>query len=323
VEQGTSLSGFLARLGGGRNGGQDSARSSTQPGTTGGGAASTGAEGSISTKAFSRFLAALKHREAPVLLDLGPVVGSNINYFGERLGCKFFIEDVYANLEKYARENRTKELAEFFKTRFPQPDASFDGILCWDIFDYLDKAAAQTLAHQMTRLLKPGGALLTFFATVAMPGKEYTRYLVIDDKTFRHKTAPAARGRQQVFVNRDINIMFQGLNVSDSFLLMTRTREIVFRKPEQKTGASTGEGVTTGLDTTDSGTTSGEPSASAKGPETPAAPELSKSSSTSAKSATTTTITTTSTVTAIAAPTTATATPMAMSASTTPSGRSS
>lgn len=308
MEQGTSLSGFLARLGGGRNGGQDSARSSTQPGTTGGGAASTGAEGSISTKAFSRFLAALKHREAPVLLDLGPVVGSNINYFGERLGCKFFIEDVYANLEKYARENRTKELAEFFKTRFPQPDASFDGILCWDIFDYLDKAAAQTLAHQMTRLLKPGGALLTFFATVAMPGKEYTRYLVVDDKTFKHKTAPAARGRQQVFVNRDINIMFQGLNVSDSFLLMTRTREIVFRKPEQKTSASTGEG-TTALPT--------------ESAETPAAPELSKSSSTSAKAATTTTITTTSTVTAIAAPTTTTATPMAMSASTTPIGRSS
>jgi hypothetical protein len=318
VEQGTSLSGLLARLGGGRNGGQDSARSSTQPGPNGG-AASTGAEGSISTKAFSRFLAALKHREAPVLLDLGPVVGSNINYFGERLGCKFFIEDVYANLEKYARENRTKELAEFFKTRFPQPDASFDGILCWDIFDYLDKAAAQTLAREMTRLLKPGGALLTFFATVAMPGKEYTRYLVVDDKTFKHKTAPAARGRQQVFVNRDINLMFEGLNVSDSFLLMTRTREIVFRKPEQKTAAGTGDATATGTPAAEQGSSPAEPNASAKG-QTPAAPELSKTSS--IKSAATT-ITTTSTVTAIAAPTTTTATPMAMSASTTPIGRSS
>jgi SAM-dependent methyltransferase len=310
VEQGTSLSGLLARLGGGRNGSQDSARSSTQPGTNGG-AVSTGTDQSISTKAFSRFLAALKHRESPVLLDLGPVVGSNINYFGEKLGCKFFIEDVYANLEKFARENRTKELAEFFKSRFPQQDASFDGILCWDIFDYLDKAAAQTLAREMTRLLKPGGALLTFFATVAMPGKEYTRYLVVDDKTFKHKTAPAARGRQQVFVNRDINIMFQGLNVSDSFLLMTRTREIVFRKPEQKLAATDGTTpATTGL------------------PETAAAPELAPSPSVS------TTITTTSTVKAMAAPTTTTATPIsatgahgvkaAMSASTsTPVGRRS
>jgi SAM-dependent methyltransferase len=281
----------LARLGGGRNGSQDSARSS--PSGPNGGAAAAGVDGSISTKAFSRFLAALKHREAPVLLDLGPVVGSNINYFGEKLGCKFFIEDVYANLEKFARENRTKELAEFFKTRFPQPDASFDGILCWDIFDYLDKAAAQTLAREMTRLLKPGGALLTFFATVAMPGKEYTRYLVVDDKTFRHKTAPAARGRQQVFVNRDINLMFQGLNVSDSFLLMTRTREIVFRKPDQKL-AATEDGSAVAV-------TAGSTPA-------PAAPSPTINTST--------TVTMTSTVTAIAAPTTTTATATAMGSTT-------
>jgi SAM-dependent methyltransferase len=315
VEQDTSnraLSGLLARLGGGRIGGQDSARSSSQPGLTGNGSpAPTGPDKSISTKAFSRFLAALKHRDAPVLLDLGPVVGGNINYFGERLGCKFFIEDVYANLEKFARENRSKELGEFFKSRFPQADGSFDGILCWDIFDYLDKNSAQVLAREMTRLLKPGGALLTFFATVAMPGKEYTRYLVVDDKTFRHKLAPAARGRQQVFVNRDINLMFQGLNVSDSFLLMTRTREIVFRKPEQKQAATETSGLP---ETDDAGTASAstpEPgAASAPGASNGAASAQTQVRTNGASSSTSTTITTASTVTAMAASTTTTATPM-------------
>ena len=329
MEQGTNraLSGFLARLGGGRTSGQDSARPATQPTVNGNGANTStpaaGADKSISTKAFSRFLAALKHREAPVLLDLGPVVGNNINYFGEKLGCKFFIEDVYANLEKFARENRTKELGEFFKTRFPQGDGSFDGILCWDIFDYLDKNAAQVLAREMTRLLKPGGALLTFFATVAMPGKEYTRYLVVDDKTFRHKIAPAARGRQQVFVNRDINLMFDGLTVSDSFLLMTRTREIVFRKPEQKLAVSS-----TDLAETDdaaapkpapqNATSNGNGNGSSHGQnghKTATAPvkttvAIAAPGRANGTSATTTTITTTSTVTAMPAPTTTTATPM-------------
>jgi hypothetical protein len=195
--------------------------------------ATTAAEKTLTTKAFGKFLSALSHRESPVLLDLGPVVGTNINYFGERLGCKFFVEDVYANVEKFARENRLAELSAFLDTRFPQADASFDGILCWDIFDYLDKASAPVLARQMTRLLKPGGALLGFFATVAIPAPEYTRYLVVDDKTFKHRPYPAARGRLQVFVNRDITRMFEGLNVWESFLLMTKTREIVFRKPER------------------------------------------------------------------------------------------
>ena len=235
MEQGTSLSGFLARLGGGRNGTQDSARSSTQPGTNGGAvAAGTGADQSISTKAFSRFLAALKHREAPVLLDLGPVVGSNINYFGERLGCKFFIEDVYANLEKYARENRTKELAEFFKSRFPQGDASFDGILCWDIFDYLDKASAQALARELVRMLRPDAVLFALFnvveaATKAPPG--FTRYVVADRQQLQYRAYRGARGKQRPLSPRDIQRLFEPLHIYEQFLLKNNLREVLFRKP--------------------------------------------------------------------------------------------
>ena len=278
-----ALSGFLARLGGNRTNGGDSARPQTPtangatPNATTANAAS-GGEKAISTKAFSRFLAALKHRESPALMDLGPVVGSNINYFGERLGCKFYIEDVYANVDKFNRENRGRELADFFKTRFQQADASFDGILCWDIFDYLDKNSAQVLARQMTRLLKPGGALLTFFQTVATPGNEYTRFLVVDDKTFKHKSAPAARGRQQVFVNRDINLMFEGLHVSDSFLLMTRTREIVFRKPEQK-ASTTPEASSTTASDSESSSSSSNPSAAPTTTTSPVGPKATMTAS--------------------------------------------
>jgi SAM-dependent methyltransferase len=234
VSQGGSsraLTGLFA-LWGSRKGEEEAVRPThAQPKAT---PASGASERAVSTKAFGKFLSALSHRDAPVLLDLGPVVGSNINYFGERLGCKFFVEDVYDNVEKFVKGNRGSELAEFFQTRFPQEDGSFDGILCWDILDYLDKKSAQVLARQMSRLLKPGGALLSFFQTVSQPGPEYTRYLVVDDQTLKHRHYPATRGKQTVFVNRDINLMFDGLTVADSFLLMTKTREIVFRKPEKK-----------------------------------------------------------------------------------------
>jgi Methyltransferase domain len=193
------------------------------------------ADKTLSTKAFGKFLAALSQRESPVLLDLGPIVGANVNFLGDRLGCKIFVEDLYAGLETELRAGR--ELPDYFKKRFPQADESFDGILCWDVLDFLDKASAQIVAHEMTRLLKPGGALLGFFSTVPTPAAEYTRFLVVDDTTLRHRSYPASRGRQQVFVNRDITRMFESLTVSDSFLLLTKTREMVFRKPERKAPA--------------------------------------------------------------------------------------
>jgi hypothetical protein len=229
VSQGTSraITDLFARWGTRRS--EDAARPHEKTVTT-----TATNEKTLGTKAFGKFLSALSNRESPVLLDLGPVVGHNINFFGERLGCKFVVEDVYANLEKFAKENRTSELAAFLSSRFHQDDGSFDGILCWDIFDYLDKQAGPVLAREMTRLLKPGGALMSFFATVTQPGQEYTRFLVVDDKNLTHRVYPASRGRQPVLVNRDINRMFEGLTVWESFLLMTKTREIVFRKPEKK-----------------------------------------------------------------------------------------
>jgi Methyltransferase domain len=235
VSQGTSraLTDLFARWGTRRS--EDAARPHEKTVTT-----TATNEKTLGTKAFGKFLSALSNRESPVLLDLGPVVGHNINFFGERLGCKFVVEDVYANLEKFAKENRTSELAAFLSTRFHQEDATFDGILCWDIFDYLDKQAGPVLAREMTRLLKPGGALMSFFATVTQPGQEYTRFLVVDDKNLTHRPYTASRGRQPVLVNRDINRMFEGLTVWESFLLMTKTREIVFRKPERKAVADTG-----------------------------------------------------------------------------------
>jgi SAM-dependent methyltransferase len=197
-------------------------------------------ERTVPTKAFARFLHALSLRESPVVLDLGPIVGGNVNFLGERLGCKYLVEDLYQNIEAHVTSKKPADLSAFFETRFPQADGSVDGVLCWDVLDYLDKASAQVVARQMIRILKPGGAVFGFFSTVASPEKEYTRYLIVDDKTLKYRATPGSRARQQVYANRDINRLFEGLTVTDSFLLLTKTREIVFRKPDpnapQKTG---------------------------------------------------------------------------------------
>ena len=142
------------------------------------------------TKALTKFLASLSARSQPHLLDLGPVVGANVNFFGEQLGCKIFVEDVSKDIDRHAREEKLAELPAFFATRFPQESGSFDGILCWDLFDYLDKPAAQALAAQLTRLLRPEGVLLAFFSTVEpQPDSTptYTRHVVIDQTTLQHR----------------------------------------------------------------------------------------------------------------------------------------
>jgi hypothetical protein len=185
----------------------------------------------FATKALKKFVSTLTARESPVLLDLGPVVGSNVSFFGEQLGCKIFVEDIFADVDRHVRANTPEELPAFLSKRFPQGEGTVDGILCWDVIDYLDRAAAQALATQLTRVLRPDGALLAFFGTVAQRDTHYTKFIIMDDVNLKHRPYPAQRGRQTILLNRDIIRLFSGLRVSDSFLLQNNLREILFRKP--------------------------------------------------------------------------------------------
>jgi SAM-dependent methyltransferase len=185
----------------------------------------------FATKALRKFLTSLTARELPVLLDLGPVVGSNVSFFGEQLGCKIFVEDIFADLDRHVRNGTVEDLPAFIRKRFPHEAASVDGVLCWDIMDYLDRPAAQALAEELTRVLRPEGALLGFFGTAQPRETRYTKYIVLDDVNLKHRPYQAARGRQAILLNRDILRLFSGLRVSDSFLLQNNLREILFRKP--------------------------------------------------------------------------------------------
>ena len=185
----------------------------------------------FATKALRKFLSCLTSRESPVLVDLGPVVGSNVSFFGEQLGCKIFVEDRFADLDRHVRAGTLEALPAFLKKRFPQEPGSVDGILCWDLMDYLDRAAAQGLAGELTRVLRPEGALLGFFGTAQAREPRYTKFIIADEVNLKHRSYEAARGRQAILLNRDIIKLFAGLRVSDSFLLKNNLREILFRKP--------------------------------------------------------------------------------------------
>ena len=183
----------------------------------------------VASKAFPKFVATLAPRESPVLLDFGPVIGANVAFCGEQLGCKLFIEDLLADIDRHLRTG-VPDLAASFEKRFSHPDASIDGILCWDLFDFLDKAASQALARQIVRLLRPGGVVMGFFCTSAVERASFTKYEIVDEKNLRHRHHPGVGGKRQSLQNRDIIRMFEGLVVAESFLLKNNTREILLRK---------------------------------------------------------------------------------------------
>lgn len=184
------------------------------------------------TKALQKFLGGLHARDNPLIVDLGPVVGSNVTFFGEQLGCRIRVEDVAADIDRHIKQGTPEQLVAFFGGRFTQAPESVDGILCWDVLDYLDRPAAQALATALTRLLRPEGYLLGFFSTAGEAREPvYTKYSVVDETTLRYRTYPGLKTRQRSLLNGDIIRLFKDLRVTDSFLMKNNVREMLFRKP--------------------------------------------------------------------------------------------
>jgi hypothetical protein len=202
-----------------------------RPGQPADGSSPKSEEPVVASKALPKFLNAVVQQPSPVLLDFGPVIGSNVEFFGERLGCKLFIEDLITDIDRHKRTGTVDELPQTFEKRFRHGDASVDGILCWDCFDFLDKASATALAKQIVRMLKPGGSVMGFFCTSRVEKASFTKYEIVDDSNLRYRQHTGVGGPRTALQNRDIIRMFEGLIVSDSFLLKNNTREMLLRRP--------------------------------------------------------------------------------------------
>ena len=81
-------------------------------------------------------------------------------------------------------------------------------------------------------MLQPGGAVMGFFCT---SGVERADLHEVRDRRRRRTCAiartPAPAAPAARLQNRDIIRMFEGLTVSDSFLLKSNIREMLLRRP--------------------------------------------------------------------------------------------
>ena len=183
------------------------------------------------TLALAPFVSALQSRSAPLIIDLGPAVGGNVTFLGEHLGCKLVVEDLLESLPPVS-DSDAADVAEEPTPRLSHPDASVDGVLCWDVLDYLSPPAGKALADELVRVLRPGGALLLSHGTESLSQPGRVEYEIISETSLRYRLRSGVTNRsRRVLQSRAVTRMFGSLAISDSFLLKSRMREVLFRRP--------------------------------------------------------------------------------------------
>ena len=174
---------------------------------------------------LANFVNALRKRPEPIVVELGPATEGNVAFLGEHVACRIFVEDL---LEKLPRGDAEHDVV-------PAPleyaNESVDGILCWDIFDYLSPSAGRDLADDLARILRPGGALLLYHRTESMSDPRRVKYEIVDEESLRWRVCNDAVPRpSRVLQSREVAKMFRSLNIAGAIRLKSQMREVLFRK---------------------------------------------------------------------------------------------
>jgi hypothetical protein len=178
------------------------------------------------------------------LLDLGPARQATITFFIDR-GYKVYTEDLLATWQYFLEEDeqRVKKLAvgadrsdfapaaratRFLDTTLLYPNNTFDGVLLWDILDYVDSDLMHKLAARLTSLVRDGGVLFGIFHT--RKPTIFHRYRVIDAQHLDLVPATCPFQPQRVFQNREISNLFSRFQTSKMFVGRDQLREGLFVK---------------------------------------------------------------------------------------------
>jgi hypothetical protein len=183
------------------------------------------------SRALRPFLEGMCDIDAPVIIDLGPVIGSNVSFLGEQLSCKIHVEDVFGDIDRLTRAGQEDALASFLSTRLTYDPGSVDGVLAWDLFDYLHSAEAEALARLLVTALKPGGFVMALFSTVVIDELSFRKYVIVDSDHLRHRWESSVRRAKRVWLGRDVERLFAPMEVAESHLMTHHQRETLLRQP--------------------------------------------------------------------------------------------
>jgi hypothetical protein len=162
------------------------------------------------------------------ILDLGQPLGGNVEFWSQ-YQCRLYIEDFYRDYRaKAAPGAEVSKEAIFADLLQFSAETSFDIILTWDLFNYLDPEEIGMLVLRLSRWCRSGALLFALISSLPLIPAEPTVFRILDSErmvyeTRTHETQPCPR-----YHPRDVAKYVAPFEVSSSFLLRHGIQEYVF-----------------------------------------------------------------------------------------------
>ena len=178
---------------------------------------------------LDQFFSYIKGESGLSILDLSGVNQENVSFI-TNLGHKIYSEDFRRSVRLAGHGEGQIRADAFLSQNLNHPDGCFDGVLVWDVLEYLSTPLLLATVERLARIVKPGSYLLAVFQaqekTETVP--QYS-FRIQDSKTL----LVAGQGRrkpEQVFNNRSLEKLFQEFESLKFFLARDKLREVIVKR---------------------------------------------------------------------------------------------
>lgn len=177
------------------------------------------------------FLSGLPRQESLSLLELGSINQTTLNYLGQ-MGCRIRAVDLLSTYDKHRQslpggEFDARSAVEFVDRELSLPVEEFDGVLAWDVLEFLDLPVLHTLVARLQESLHPGGAMLAFFHAQMMGQLvDVYRYQIAEQDSLVLNPR-LQRPMPRTFNNRHLEQLFQEFHAVKFFLTRDQLREVI------------------------------------------------------------------------------------------------
>jgi 2-polyprenyl-3-methyl-5-hydroxy-6-metoxy-1,4-benzoquinol methylase len=207
------------------------------PPTVGRPAPGHGGEESVNTRpsrGLEEFFGNIRDQSGLTILDLGGATQQNVTFI-TNLGHRLYSEDFLQILHETFADEESVEQANpgridyFLRQALDYPEGHFDGVLIWDVLEYLGPALLSAVIERMHTIVRPRSYMLAFFhSDDKLDSAPYYTFR-IQDVNMLQVAQRGARHPAQLFNNRSLEKLFTRYESVKFFLTRERLREVIIK----------------------------------------------------------------------------------------------
>jgi hypothetical protein len=186
------------------------------------------------SRGLEEFFGNIRGQSGLHILDLGGATQQNVSFItnlGHRLCTEDFLRilgDVFGTEDTVDQSNPGR-MDFFMRQALDYPDQQFDGVLLWDVLEYLEPTLLNAVIDRLCRIVRPRSYMLAVFhSDEKLQAAPFYTFRIQEMNTLQ-VTRKGLRRPAQLFNNRSLEKLFGRVESVKFFLTRERLREVIVK----------------------------------------------------------------------------------------------